>query len=171
MYFFFFLPHHTTSGILAPQPGIEPTFPVLEGRVLITGLLGKSLFMNFYKEVWIFSEVESNQFLRGNVPFIGQSMQPNRQRKRQGVKMNGFLAYYVCQSCPALSNLMDLVQGTGVGCHFLLQAIFPTQGPNAGLPHCRWILYQLSHQGSPAYYSILILLKLGNWFFFNFIFI
>ena len=30
----------------------------------------------------------------------------------------------------------------------LLQGIFPTQGSNPGLPHCRWILYQLSHQGS-----------------------
>ena len=30
----------------------------------------------------------------------------------------------------------------------LFQGIFPTQGSNPGLPHCRWILYQLSHQGS-----------------------
>ena len=40
-------------------------------------------------------------------------------------------------------------QNTGVGCHFLLQGIFPTQGSNLGLPHCRWILYQLSHKGIP----------------------
>ena len=40
-------------------------------------------------------------------------------------------------------------KNTGVGCHALLQGIFPTQGSNPGLPHCRWILYQLSHQGSP----------------------
>ena len=31
----------------------------------------------------------------------------------------------------------------------LLQGIFPTQGSNLGLPHSRWILYQLSHKGSP----------------------
>ena len=31
----------------------------------------------------------------------------------------------------------------------LLQGIFPTQGLNPGLPHCKWILYQLSHKGSP----------------------
>ena len=31
----------------------------------------------------------------------------------------------------------------------LLQGIFPTRGSNPSLPHCRWILYQLSHQGSP----------------------
>ena len=37
---------------------------------------------------------------------------------------------------------------TGVGCHFLLQGIFPTQGLNPGLLHCRQMLYPLSHQGS-----------------------
>ena len=40
-------------------------------------------------------------------------------------------------------------QNTGVGNHFLLQGIFPTQGSNPGLPHCRQILYQLSHKGNP----------------------
>ena len=35
----------------------------------------------------------------------------------------------------------------GVGWHFLLQRIFPTQGLNPGLPHCRQTLYHLSHQG------------------------
>ena len=38
---------------------------------------------------------------------------------------------------------------TGVGSLSLLQGIFLTQGSNPGLPHCRWILYQLSHRGSP----------------------
>ena len=37
---------------------------------------------------------------------------------------------------------------TGVGCHFLLQSIFPTQESNPGLLHHRQILYRLSHQGS-----------------------
>ena len=40
-------------------------------------------------------------------------------------------------------------KNTGMDCHALLQGIFPTQGSNPGLPHCRWILYHLSHQGSP----------------------
>ena len=35
------------------------------------------------------------------------------------------------------------------GYHSLLQKIFPTQGSNSGLLHCRWILYLLNHQGSP----------------------
>ena len=54
------------------------------------------------------------------------------------------------QSCPTPCNPMDYTdQNTGVGSLSLLQGIFPTQGLNPGLPHCRWILYQLSHQGSP----------------------
>ena len=40
-------------------------------------------------------------------------------------------------------------QNTGVGSPSLLQGIFPTQGSNPGLLHCRRILYQLSHQESP----------------------
>ena len=40
-------------------------------------------------------------------------------------------------------------QNTGMGSLSLLQGIFPIQGSNPGLPHCRWILYQLGHKGSP----------------------
>ena len=40
-------------------------------------------------------------------------------------------------------------KNTGVGCHALLQGIFPTQGSNPSLPHCRQILHHLSHQWSP----------------------
>ena len=39
-------------------------------------------------------------------------------------------------------------KSTEVGRHFLLQGIFPTQGSNPGLLHCRQTLYRLSHQGS-----------------------
>jgi len=42
-------------------------------------------------------------------------------------------------------------QNTGVGFHFLLEGIFLAQGSNPSLLHCRWILYQLSHQGSPCF--------------------
>ena len=67
----------------------------------------------------------------------------------------------VTQSCPILCDPMDCnppcscIHGdypdknTAVGSHALLQEIFPTQGSNPGLPHCRQILYHLSHQGSP----------------------
>ena len=61
----------------------------------------------------------------------------------------------VAQSCPTLCDPMDgspwnsPAQNTGVGSLALLQGIFPTQGSNTGLLHCRRILYQLSHQESP----------------------
>ena len=66
----------------------------------------------------------------------------------------------VTQSCPTLCNPMEtrllcpwdfLGKNTGVGCHFLLQGIFPTQGSKPGLPPCRQTLYHLSHQGSPRF--------------------
>ena len=50
--------------------------------------------------------------------------------------------YSPCMTNPA--------QNTGVGSLSLLEGIFPTQGLNPGLPHCRWILYQLNHKGSPS---------------------
>ena len=70
--------------------------------------------------------------------------------------------YYVClvsQSCLILCDPLDYSppgtsvcgdspgKNTGVGCHALLLGIFPTQGSNPGLLHCRWIPYQLSHNG------------------------
>ena len=50
-------------------------------------------------------------------------------------------------------------QNTGVGSSFLLQGIFPTQGQNPGLLHCRQFLYQLSHQESPNSFKIKAKLK------------
>ena len=41
-------------------------------------------------------------------------------------------------------------KNTRVGCHAFLQGIFPTQGLNPGLSHCKQILYHLSHQESPS---------------------
>ena len=45
--------------------------------------------------------------------------------------------------------LYEYSTNTGVGRLSLLQRLFPTQGLNPGLLHCRWSLYQLSYQGSP----------------------
>ena len=57
----------------------------------------------------------------------------------------------VAQSCPTLCDPMDRSPGqnTGAGSLSLFQGISPTQGSNPGLLHCRGILYQLSHKGSP----------------------
>ena len=57
------------------------------------------------------------------------------------------------QSCPTLCDPMAIQSypgnNTGAGSLSLLQGTFPTQGLNPGLPHCRWILFQLNHKGSP----------------------
>ena len=47
-------------------------------------------------------------------------------------------------------------KNTGVGCHALLQGIFPTRGLNPGLLHCTRILYPLNHLGNPFWYSYTI---------------
>ena len=67
---------------------------------------------------------------------------------------------YVCESCSILSNSLQphglyslwtsQCQNIGVRNLSLLQGIFPTQRSNPGLPHCRQILYQLSHKRSPV---------------------
>ena len=51
-------------------------------------------------------------------------------------------------ACQALLSMEFSGKSIEVGCHFLLQRIFLTQGSNPSLLHCRQILYQLSHQGS-----------------------
>ena len=63
----------------------------------------------------------------------------------------------VTKSCPTLlwpHGLVRLLCAwnspgkiTRVGCHFLLQSVFLTQGLNPGLLHCRWIIYHLNYQG------------------------
>ena len=68
-------------------------------------------------------------------------------------------AYSVAQSCPTLWDPMDcsppgssvharLGKNTGVGCHALLQGIFPTQGSNLRLLLGRQILYHEGYLGS-----------------------
>ena len=47
----------------------------------------------------------------------------------------------------------SLGKNTGMGSHAFFQGIFPTQGLNPVLPHCRRILYCLSHKGSPRLYT------------------
>ena len=79
-----------------------------------------------------------------------------------GIMISGLFWYtnqcvcmLVSQSCPTLCDPRLLCPwnspggNTGVGCHSLLQGIFPIQGSNSVLLHCRQILYHLSHKGSP----------------------
>ena len=82
----------------------------------------------------------------------------------------------VIQSCPTLCDPLDCGppgsfdhgdspgKNTEVGCHAFLQGIFPTQGSNPSLLHCRQIFYHLSYQGRTSNeYSGLISFKI-DWF-------
>ena len=89
-------------------------------------------------------------------------MKPSRSRIGRPTSVSINVLCLVAQLCPTLCDPMDCsspgssVHGDspgkniGVGCHALLRGIFLTKGWKPGLLHCRWILYQLSHQGSPA---------------------
>ena len=109
-----------------PNPGIEPRSPALQADALTSELPGKPQVALYY---WYKTVVKFYSVAWSEVK--------------------------VAQSCPTLqprglySPWNSPGQNTGVGSLSLLQGIFPTQGWNPGLPHCRQILYQLSHKGSP----------------------
>ena len=77
------------------------------------------------------------------------------------INSNSAVLCLVAQSYSTLCDPMDCSppgssvhedspgKNTGVGCHALLWRIFPSEGLNPGLLHCRGIFYPLSHQGSP----------------------
>ena len=53
-------------------------------------------------------------------------------------------------------------RNTGVGCNFFLQGIFPSQGLNLALLHCRQILYHLNNQGRQMVNAFVVVLSLAN---------
>ena len=81
-----------------------------------------------------------------------------------GLTQELYVLCSVAQLCPTLCYPMDCSlpgssvlgdspgKNAGVRCNALLQGIFPTQESNPGFPHCRWIIYSLSHQGSTVSY-------------------
>ena len=89
-----------------------------------------------------------------------QNKTKQQQQKKKHTQKNSFLVKCVCAE--SLSHLWlyatpgSFVHGnspgknTGVDGHAFLQGIFTTQGSNPGPPHCRWILYCLSHQEAPV---------------------
>ena len=67
----------------------------------------------------------------------------------QPFKTDGYFSGPFVKPFPG-SSVHGILQATILaGSHSLLQGIFPTQGLNLGLRHCRQILHHLSHQGSP----------------------
>ena len=82
-----------------------------------------------------------------------QSMREDRSINNSRMWLITFVWSEVAQSCPTLCDPMDCSlpgsscpwdfpgNSPGVDCHFLLQGIFPTQGSNLGLPHCKQTLF------------------------------
>ena len=95
----------------------------------------------------------------GGLQSIG--LQSWTRLKQLGGSSSRYESVLVTQSYPSLCDFIDCSlpgssvcgdppgKNIGMGCHALLQGIFPNQGSNPGLPHCRQILYSLSQQGSP----------------------
>ena len=79
---------------------------------------------------------------------VGQILVEARNRKERRSVVSDSLQPHGLQPARLLCPWDFPGNSTGMDCHFLLQWIFPTQGSNPGLPHCRQKLYRLSHQGS-----------------------
>ena len=106
------------SPVDLPDPGIEPMSPAMQADSLLSKPPGKA-----YRRI-----VLSCAMLTCSA--VSDSFQPH------GLQPTRVL-------CPWNSP----GKNPGVDCYSLLQRIFPTQGSNPGLLHCRWILYQLIHKG------------------------
>ena len=148
-------------GILVPWPQIEPPYPVLQGRFLATGPRGKS----HNKRVFKWKQITNSVYMGWRVsPWI--HVLPDSQNHNLCRCSHNRFSCLVAKLCLTLLWPHGLYptrlfcpwdfpgKNTGVGCQALLQGIFPTQGLNPGLPHCRWSLYRLSQQGSPPFFKL-----------------
>ena len=93
-----------------------------------------------------------------NLELVAQSEVSQKEKNKYCILTQVYESL-AAQYCPTLCDPMECtlpgssVLGdspgniTGVGCLALLQGIFLIQGLNPGFPHCRRILYHLSHQG------------------------
>ena len=86
--------------------------------------------MLYSGHIWL-QVVEAQLSVKVKVTQLCPTLQPH------GLQLDRFL-------CPWNSP----GKNAGVGSHCLFQGIFPTQGLNPHILHCRQILYYLSHQGS-----------------------
>ena len=118
-------------------------------------------------EVWITGAIFSLHSIPGDLAWVvvqhwGFQMQSKRSNECSSFATSSSKMSCVnAQSCPTFCNPHGLSptrllcpwdfpgKNTEAGSHSLLQGIFLTQGSNLGFLHWRWILYHLSHQGSP----------------------
>ena len=124
-----------------------------EGCVNQLGIISKYTY-HFQN---LISHVQVENYKPSRACVITEATIPHMQgrKKRQRTPFQKVL---VSQACPTLCDPIDCSpqnspgkKNTGVGCHSLLQGIFPTQGSNPHLLHCRQILYCPSHHESPLF--------------------
>ena len=127
--------HHSQS--LSETHSWEKYFMAGQLGTSVAGLLSRSgLMVDRLSHAWL---AESNE----NNDIIPKKQGPGIYVETESwlVVSNSLQPHKIYSPSPG--------QDTGVGSLSLLQGIFLTQGSNPGLPHCRQILYQLHHQGSP----------------------
>ena len=135
---------------------------------------------HFYRDFWIIKKKKKKKTPQGIKWKLYGKLQIPSQVENHGKKpVCPFLskAVYEGESPSGVSNCLwphglyspwnSPGQNTEVGSHSLLQGIFLTQGLKRGLLHCRWILYQLSYQGSPKVSKNFLKMK-RIWFYFLF---
>ena len=144
-----------------PNPGIKPRSPTLQADSLPSEPTGKPMntgvgSLSLLQRIFLTQELNKG-FLHCRQIFYQLSYQGNPCSLAAAAAKS-------LQSCSTPCDPMDYTvhwnspgQNIGVGSLSLLQGIFPTQGLNPGLPHCRRILYRLSHQGNPSFIPTLYL--------------
>ena len=118
-----------------PNPGIKPRSPALEGRFFTIWTTREYIYIYIY----IYIHTSGKRIRR--YMCICETL--GHLDRSYCLKL--FVSYFLW-SHGLYSPWNSPGQNTGVGGHSILQGIFPTQGLNPGPPHCRWILYQLSHR-------------------------
>ena len=138
-----------------PDPGIEPASPALQADSLQLSYWGCPLYT---LEKWKWKWKSLSCVWPFATPWTIQSMEFSRPEYQNGYPLpspRDLPSPGIEPRSPTLQvdSLPAKPQGkpknAGVGSLSLLQQIFLTQESNQGLLHCRWILYQLCHQGSP----------------------
>ena len=132
------LPRGPWQPLAIGRGSIAPGFDGCSQNLPISLLLGLLLIM---------------AFLGGGGPLhvACSILVPQRKESVTGLVLSDSLRSHGLQPTRLLCLRKFPGKNIWVGCHFLLQGIFPTQGWNPGLLHCRQILYHLSHQVSPFY--------------------
>ena len=144
-----------------PNPGIKPPFPALQVDDLQSEPLGKLktdpregiYYMCLVIQLCVTLCNHGPSFTRLLCPWglfrpenwSGYPCPPPGHLPNTGIKPRP----PALQADSLPSEPAGKPKNTGMGSLFLLQGIFPTQGSNPGLPHCRQVLHLLSHKGNP----------------------